>query len=68
MQKASKNKEPLLTTAAVSEWLRISEKTLRLWAESKRIPAVRMGEDWGFREGDLINWVKRQTQRSKKAR
>jgi len=68
MQKLSKHKEPLLTTAAVSKWLRISGKTLNSWAESKQIPAVKTGNEWGFRESDLITWVKRQTQAVKKAR
>jgi hypothetical protein len=32
-----------MTTAAVSEWLGVSTKTLCLWAECKEIPAMKIG-------------------------
>jgi excisionase family DNA binding protein len=65
MVKASHNNEPLLTAEAVSKWLRISAKTLNQWAEAKKIPAVKEGNEWKFRETDLTNWVKKQTRKNK---
>jgi excisionase family DNA binding protein len=66
MTKLSKNDEPLLTAGAVSKWLRISEKTLGLWAESRKIPASRVDGEWRFRERALARWVKSQTHSGKK--
>ncbi len=68
MVKASHNREPLLTAEAVSKWLRISVRTVTEWAEAKKIPAVRDGGEWKFRESDLTDWVKKQTAKKKSAR
>jgi excisionase family DNA binding protein len=52
------NREPLMTTAAVSKWLGISTRTLCLWAECKEIPAIKVGRQWRFRESELANWLR----------
>ena len=51
------NREPLLTTAAVSKWLGVSTRTLCLWAECQEIPAIKIGRQWRFRETDLWKWL-----------
>jgi excisionase family DNA binding protein len=51
---------PLLSTKAVSEWLGVSSRTLRLWAESDEIPAVKVGRQWRFRRQDVREWLKRR--------
>ncbi len=61
MAKLSNTKGDLLTTAAVSKWLRVSAKTVNRWAEDKEIPAVKVNGEWKFRENDLTNWVKKRT-------
>lgn len=48
---------PLLTTAAVAKWLGVSTRTVCLWAECKEIPALKIGRQWRFREGDLSVWL-----------
>jgi excisionase family DNA binding protein len=57
MQKPSSNREPLLTTAAVAKWLGVATRTLCLWAECREIPAIKIGRQWRFREGDLREWL-----------
>jgi excisionase family DNA binding protein len=57
MEKLSSNREPLLTTAAVSKWLGISTRTLCLWAECGEIPAIKVGRQWRFRESELAKWL-----------
>ena len=57
MEKLSNNREPLLTTAAVSKWLGIATRTLCLWAECKEIPAIKVGRQWRFRESELADWL-----------
>jgi excisionase family DNA binding protein len=54
----SNNREPLLTTAAVSKWLGISTRTLCLWAECREIPAMKVGRQWRFRESELAQWLR----------
>jgi excisionase family DNA binding protein len=58
MEHLSYNREPLLTTAAVSKWLGISTRTLCLWAEYQEIPAIKVGRQWRFRESELAKWLK----------
>jgi excisionase family DNA binding protein len=49
---------PLLTTAAVAKWLGVSTRTICLWAECREIPAVKIGRQWRFREGELSTWLR----------
>ena len=58
MEKLSSKREPLLTTAAVAKWLGISTRTVCLWAECEEIPAIKLGRQWRFREGQLSDWLK----------
>jgi len=57
IQKLSSNPEPLLTTAAVAKWLGVATRTVCLWAECEEIPAVKIGRQWRFREGELREWL-----------
>jgi len=57
MQKLLTNREPLLTTAAVSRWLGVAPRTVCLWAECREIPAIKIGRQWRFREGELREWL-----------
>jgi len=52
-------KSVLLTTAEVAALLRISPRTVRLWAECSELPALRIGRQWRFRVGDISEWFKR---------
>ena len=54
----SHNREPLMTTAAVSKWLGVSTRTLCLWAECQEIPAIKIGRQWRFRESELASWLR----------
>jgi excisionase family DNA binding protein len=57
IEKLSQNREPFLTTAAVARWLGVSARTVCLWAECKEIPAIKIGRQWRFREGELGEWL-----------
>jgi excisionase family DNA binding protein len=43
----------LLTTAEVAKLLRISARTVRLWAECSELPALRVGSQWRFRVTEI---------------
>jgi excisionase family DNA binding protein len=60
MEKTLNNREPLLTTEAVSKWLGVSTRTLCLWAECKEIPAIKVGRQWRFRHGEVADWLQVQ--------
>jgi excisionase family DNA binding protein len=60
MEKMLNNREPLLTTEAISKWLGVSTRTLCLWAECKEIPAIKVGRQWRFRQGEVADWLQGQ--------
>ena len=57
MEKLLPKRDPLLTTAAVARWLGVSTRTVCLWAECKELPAIKIGRQWRFREGELSAWL-----------
>lgn len=57
MEKLSSKREPLLSTAAVARWLGVSTRTICLWAECRELPAIKIGRQWRFREGELSAWL-----------
>jgi excisionase family DNA binding protein len=50
--------EPLITSGKAAQLLGIHPKTLQLMAREGRIPAVRVGKYWRFRNSDLDSWVR----------
>jgi len=48
---------PLLTADEVADLLSISPKTIYAWAESGRLPCVRLGGRVRFDPGDLTRWI-----------
>jgi excisionase family DNA binding protein len=66
MEKLSSSREPLLTTEAVAKWLGISTRTVCLWAECREIPAIKIGRQWRFRQGELSEWLQRAKEPSMK--
>jgi len=45
--------EEMLTTQEVAGWLRVSPRTVRCWAETGRLRAVKVGRQWRFRPSDV---------------
>jgi excisionase family DNA binding protein len=58
MDKVLANREMFLTTAAVAKWLGVAPRTVCLWAECNEIPAIKIGRQWRFREGELSDWLR----------
>jgi len=48
-----------LRTAEVAGLLRISSRTVRLWAECREVPALKVGRQWRFRYGDIALLIDR---------
>lgn len=49
--------EKFLTAQDLSRLLGISCRSLCLWAERKKIPAIRVGRQWRFRLADVAHWI-----------
>ena len=49
--------QPLLTIEQVGDLLQVSEKTVRRWMLSKRLPHVRLGRVVRFRQDELLRWI-----------
>ena len=49
--------EAFLTTEQLAKWLGVSPRSLRLWAESNQIPAVKIGRHWRFPRQGVRNWI-----------
>ena len=58
MEKHFSYDKPLLTTAAVANWLGISTRAVCLRAECKVIPAIKVGRQWRFRSDDVSRWLR----------
>lgn len=58
MEKLLPGRESFLTTAAVAKWLGVAPRTICLWAECREIPAIKIGRQWRFREGELFDWLR----------
>jgi excisionase family DNA binding protein len=48
---------PFLTTAEVAKLLRVSQRTVCLWAELSELPAIKIGRQWRFRFEEVLSLV-----------
>ena len=47
----------LLTIQETAQLMQISTKTLYRMAQSKEVPAVKVGRQWRFRENEIVKWI-----------
>jgi excisionase family DNA binding protein len=52
--------DPLLSVEQAAEFLGVSAYTVRQWARERRIPAIRLGRYWRFRQSSLDAWIEAQ--------
>lgn len=52
--------DPLLSVEQAAEFLGVSAYTVRQWARERRIPAIRLGRYWRFRQSSLDAWIRAQ--------
>jgi excisionase family DNA binding protein len=51
---------PLLTTVEIAFVLKVSPRTVCLWAERSEIPALLVGRQWRFRRDEFNRWLERR--------
>lgn len=49
----------LMTVKQVSEYLQLKGSTIYAWAQDGKIPAIKIGRTWRFRQTDLDSWLGR---------
>lgn len=52
--------DKIMTLEEVSDYLRISEKTVKEWVNRGELPGGKLGTSWRFRREDIEQWVRRQ--------
>lgn len=57
--------DPLLTADQAAQLLGLSAYTIRQWASERRLPAIRLGRYWRFRESSLRAWIDSQERAAK---
>lgn len=50
----------ILTLKEVSDYLRVSERTVLEWAQKGQIPSGKLGNSWRFRREEVDQWVKKK--------
>jgi len=50
----------ILTLEEVAHYLRLKPQTIYMWAQERRIPALKLGKEWRFRKSILDRWLDQQ--------
>ena len=56
------NRNEILTIKQISDYLKITERTVYRLAAAQKIPAFKVGGMWRFSLEDIENWIKQQSQ------
>jgi len=49
----------LMTVKQVADYLQLKESTIYAWAQDGKIPAIKIGRTWRFRQVDFDAWLER---------
>ncbi len=52
--------DTILTLEEVAKYLRVSERTVKEWANSGELPGGKLGGSWRFRREEIEGWLDRQ--------
>ena len=50
----------ILTVEQIAELIGVTPYTVRQWARDRKIPALRLGKYWRFRESSIRQWLAEQ--------
>jgi excisionase family DNA binding protein len=54
-------KSELMTTLETCQFLKITQRTLYRYLQSRQIPAFKLGKEWRFVRSDLEQWIRDRT-------
>ncbi|TXH39946.1 MAG: DNA-binding protein [Burkholderiaceae bacterium] len=52
----------ILTIREVSEYLKVTERTIYRLAAAKKIPGFKVGGAWRFSKAEIDQWIRRQSE------
>jgi excisionase family DNA binding protein len=52
----------ILTIKGVSEYLKVTERTIYRLAAAKKIPGFKVGGAWRFSKAEIDQWIRRQSE------
>ena len=55
----------LIDADTAAEVLGVQPNTIRLWARERRLPALKLGKLWRFRQSSLLAWAAEQERAAK---
>jgi len=53
--------ETLMTITELSEYLKVTRRTVYEWLKGKKIPAVRLVGQWRFKKDKIDEWLEQQS-------
>ncbi|BCA56215.1 DNA-binding protein [Nitrospira sp. KM1] len=54
-------KSELMTAEETCQYLKITQRTLYRYLQSRQIPAFKLGKEWRFVRSDLEQWIRHRT-------
>lgn len=54
-------KSELMTATETCQYLKITQRTLYRYLQSRQIPAFKLGKEWRFVRSDLEQWIRDRT-------
>jgi len=61
------DRDTLLNVKQVAQYLQLKESTIYSWAQDAKIPAIKIGRTWRFRQKDLDSWLERHLKEEEEA-
>ena len=52
--------DEILTLKEVAAYLKLAERTVYLYAQTGRLPGIKIGTAWRFRRADIDGWLDEQ--------
>lgn len=52
--------EQLMSVDQVAKYLQLNRSTVYDWAQKGKLPAIKLGQLWRFRRGEIDTWLETQ--------
>ena len=49
-------KDEIMTLEEVASYLKLKKQTIYTWAQTKKIPAAKLGKEWRFKKSIIDEW------------
>jgi len=52
--------DSLMTVEEVAKYLKVEQSTIYTWAKEGKIPGIKIGRFWRFKEEDIDKWLEQR--------